>query len=373
MIADASTLSVLHLCSIKGRGGTGYMAGRVARLLHEAGHTVTVGACAGSKMEGRAREAGIPTLDGLKLRRGFHPIDLWRDVATVRSFLRKERVDILHSWHSIEYWTAALAVLGTPTKLVRTRGLVTPLRGHIFNKMIHARTAVVFATCGRIEEEYRKAGFGMANVMALVDGVDTTRFHPEVDGTRVRSETGIPAEAFVVASVGRLESVKDHGTLLAALAHMPDDAHALLAGDGSCREALEQQAKSLNLSGRVHFLGVRDDIPDVLAAADAYCLCSTGSEGSSRATLEAMACGLPCVTTFVGMLPDIVKPGRSGLLFTAGDAEALAECLENLQMDNGLRRRLGRGALELVQAGRTEASMLASVEAAYRHAVGRGG
>ncbi len=364
-------LRILHLCSIKGRGGTGYMAGRVCRLLHEAGHQVWVGACPESKVAERAVEQGLPLLSGLHLRRGFRPVSLATDVRLIRRAIREHDLQIVHAWHSIEYWTAALAVTGTPTRLARTRGLVTPISPHFFNRLLHRRTGAVFATCRRIAENYRAAGLGMDNVFPLVDGVDVQRFRPGLDGGAVRAALGIPLTAPLIASIGRLEPVKDQATLLRALAKLPADVHALFAGDGSQRVELERLAGELALTGRAHFLGVRADIPELLAAADIYCLCSVGSEGSSRATLEALACGLPCVTTLVGMLPDIIKPGRTGLLFPPGGIDALAECLDNLLADSTLRRRLGEAGRRLAESAHSEATMVDSVIEVYRRMLNR--
>lgn len=368
--STGAPLRVLHVCSIKGRGGTGYMAGHLCRLLRERGHEIAVAACAGSKVAERAAQDGLPLLEGLQLRRGLHPVSLLRDIALLRRYVTARRVQIVHAWHSIEYWTCAAAIAGTGAKLARTRGLVTPVRPHFFNRLIHNRTAALLATCGKIEALYRESGLRSDNLFRLQDGVDTARFSPGRDGSALRRELGIPPEAFVVANVGRTEPVKGQRTLLDALARL-EGVHAVIAGDGSLRTELARQAEASGAGARVHFLGVRGDVENVLAAADVYTLCSVGSEGSSRATLEAMACALPCVTTGVGMLPDIVKPGITGLLFSPGNAEQLAECLANLANDSGMRRRLGAAARRLVEERHSETAMALSVETAYLAALGQ--
>jgi len=369
--APAAPLAVLHLCSITSRGGTGYMASHICRLLHGRGHRVVMGTRAGGKVEERAREDGIERLDGLRFRPGFHPVDLWRDVQRIRQALRERAIQIVNAWHSIEYWTAALAVRGTGVRLARTRGLVTPQRPHLCNRFLHARTHAVFATCRRIEANYAEAGFGTDNVFLLPDGVDTERFRPGGDRAPVRQELGLADDVILIANVGRLQDVKDQTTFLRALAQLPASVHGVIAGDGPSRESLLQEAAALGLGGRAHLLGVRADIPAILAAADIYTLCSVGSEGSSRATLEAMAAGLPCVTTTVGMLPDIVKPGRTGLLFGPGRVEELVECLENLLADGSLRRHLGKAARAFVEAHHSETVMVRRVEEVYRAILAR--
>jgi glycosyltransferase involved in cell wall biosynthesis len=357
--------TVLQVCSIKGRGGTGYMAVRVARLLAEAGCRVFVAPCPGSKLEERARAEGLPVVEGLRLRRGFHPLDLCRDVRILRRTIRREAVDIVHTWHSIETWTGLLATLRTPARLARTRGLVTPPGPHLANRLLHARTGALFVTCGRIRTAWREAGFSMETVFDLVDGVDHERFRPGRDGSRIRAEAGVPPGAFCLASVGRLEPVKAQATILRALVSLPESVHLLLAGGGSLRGALEEEAVALGVRPRTHFLGIRSDVEDVLAAADAYVLASRGSEGSSRATLEAMAAGLPAVTTPVGSLPDIVRSGETGLLFPPGDADVLSAQIGRLLGDDDLRGRLGRAARDLIERERTETAMVRSLLDGY--------
>ncbi len=349
----AGTLTVLHLCSIKGRGGTGYMAARLCRLLRDQGVRVLVGACAHSKMDARARAAGLERLEGLHLLRGFHPRALAADVRRIRACVRRENVDIVHAWHSIEYWTAAAALLGLRARLARTRGLVTPFRATWVNRLIHRRTALVHAACTRIAERYREAGFDMRRVRVVHDGVDLDRYAPGGDPGPVRREAGVPPDAPVVAAVGRLEPVKGHRVLLEAFAQVrarAPQAHLVLAGDGSERPALEARAGAEDLRGAVRFLGVRKDVPAVLAAADVFALASVGSEGSSRATLEAMAAGLPVVASAVGTLPDLVREGETGLLAPPGDAQALADGLCALVADPARRRTFGRAARARAEA-----------------------
>jgi glycosyltransferase involved in cell wall biosynthesis len=360
--------TVLHLCSIKGRGGTGYMASRLARLCAEQGARVIVGACPGSKMEERAREAGLEVLEGLRLRRGFRPRSLAGDLRRIRRCLREEGVEIVHTWHSIEYWTGALATLGTPAHLVRTRGLTTPVRGSVVNRLIHDRTAFVHVTCRAIWENYRAAGLDLERVLLVPDGVDLERFHPRVRGEALRREVGLPPEAVVVASIGRLEPVKGHEHLLAALASLAVDLprlHVLVAGDGSLRNGLEAQARRDGLGRRVHFLGVRSDIPTVLAASDIFALASVGSEGSSRATLEAMAAGLPVVASEVGMLPDLVEPGLSGYLVPPRDPPSLAGRLRQLAESPGLCAAMGLNARVRAEQHFDEVRFAERILAAY--------
>jgi glycosyltransferase involved in cell wall biosynthesis len=119
-------------------------------------------------------------------------------------------------------------------------------------------------------------------------------------------------------------------------------------GDGPLRGDLERQAQGLGLTGRVRFLGVRSDVPDVLQAADIFALLSV-SEAASLTLLEALASRLPAVVTAVGGNPEIVRDGREGLLVPRGDAAAAASALLRLLDDPGTAGRLGEAGRARVE------------------------
>ena len=149
----------------------------------------------------------------------------------------------------------------------------------------------------------------------------------------------------VVVAVGRLKYPKDTRTLVEAAAQVPGDWRLDLVGDGPERAELEQ------VSGeRVHFVGERDDVPELLAGASVFVL-SSRSEGFPISVLEAMAAGLPVVASDVGGVREQVEQEVTGLLVPRGDAVALASAIERLVRDPELRRRMG-------EAGRARAARL---------------
>ena len=162
---------------------------------------------------------------------------------------------------------------------------------------------------------------------------------------RLRAALGVPADACVVTSVGRLVPQKGLDLLLEAWSHGMLDlpARLWLAGAGPARSELEAKAASLGLADRVAFLGRRDDVPDVLAAADVFVLASR-AETTPIALLEAMAAGLACVATDVGDCRSMLEDGAAGCVVTAGDVGGLAAALRELVADGALRQRLGEAA-----------------------------
>lgn len=143
---------------------------------------------------------------------------------------------------------------------------------------------------------------------------------------------------------------KGHREFFTALAALPDGypVEALIIGGGRREAEMRRLAAELGLAGRVHFLGQRDDVPDLLSALDLFVLPSH-SEGVSLALLEAMAAGLPVIATAVGGLPEVVTDGDNGLLVPPEDPEALATALERLLEDPALAQRLGANARRHVE------------------------
>jgi glycosyltransferase involved in cell wall biosynthesis len=195
---------------------------------------------------------------------------------------------------------------------------------------------------------------------------------PEVRG-RTRAELGILDDERVVTVVGSLYAVKGHRYLLEAapriLRACPSTVF-LIAGRGDLDAALREQARSLGIESRVRFLGLRQDVPALLAIGDVFVQPSL-SEGLSIAILEAMAAARAVVTTRVGGNPELVVDGQTGLLVEPADAGALAAAVTRVLADPPEARRLGDNGLARVQSRFTIEAMVREYEVVYDEALGR--
>jgi glycosyltransferase involved in cell wall biosynthesis len=150
--------------------------------------------------------------------------------------------------------------------------------------------------------------------------------------TRVnlRNDLGLD-DQFVWLAVGRLDAPKDYPNLLTAMARLRKEHRVLLiAGDGPLRQPIERLAAELGISEKVRFLGIRKDIPQLMAAADAYVM-SSAWEGLPMVLLEAAASSLPIVTTAVGGNNEIVHDEVNGFLVPASNSEALAGAMQRIE------------------------------------------
>ncbi len=197
---------------------------------------------------------------------------------------------------------------------------------------------------------------------------------------RLRSELGIPPEAFVVAAVGQIVPWKSHHVLLDAVGRLrraPEGveircliAGADLFGDHPDYEALlRARAMQPDLRGAVTFLGHRTDVTAVYNACDAFALPSR-REPFGRALVEAMACGKPCIACNEAGPAEIVADGETGLLVPPGDAGALAVAIDRLRRDAALAACLGEAGRARALAEYTEATTAARTASLYRELLG---
>lgn len=182
-------------------------------------------------------------------------------------------------------------------------------------------------------------------VTTIHNGVDTRRFSPEARSA-VRISLGLDDSVFTIGTVGRLDPVKDHTSLLQAFLPIARSAQRvclIIAGDGPMRRAIESLSSELAISEKIRLLGERHDIPQVLKACDIFTLTSI-AEGISNTILEAMASALPVVATRVGGNPELVDDGVSGYLVSARDVSALTAAYESYFYNPKLRDQHGRNA-----------------------------
>lgn len=197
----------------------------------------------------------------------------------------------------------------------------------------------------------------------VYNGVPLERFTRATPLPR-ESLTGRDSGRALAAFVARFDPAKDHTTLLRALARVPQ-CDLLLVGDGPMRSAMEELARTLGIADRVHFLGRRHDIPQILKTCDFYVHYSV-YEGFGIAAVEAMAAGLPVIASDVPGLGEVVK--GAGVLVPAGDEERLADAMRSLLGSPARRQELAAASMRRSRDFSIEATAAAFL-AIYRSAL----
>lgn len=215
----------------------------------------------------------------------------------------------------------------------------------------------------RIHERF---GYRPRRWAYIPNGFDTNRYCPDsVAARKLRVELCLPNDARLVALIARCDPMKDHATFLAAakkIVTLRPQVHFLLAGKHT--QLLTPRVAEAGLQGRVHLLGLRHDIDRLFAGVDVACLSSAFGEGFSNVLGEAMACGVPCVTTDVGDARTIV--GNTGLVVPPRDPAALASAVINLvDRDPDARVALGNAARARIQARYSLSSVIDKYQSLY--------
>ncbi len=254
-------------------------------------------------------------------------------------------------------------VIGTEVNIYQNKKPVHAL----LEKWLMRRTDAVVASAASVREFYiDQVKADPAKVEVIYNAVDWSQLQTTMSRDEFRSSVGVPQDVPVAGIIARLTAQKAHQVLFDAIAHDPGLArlHLLVVGDGELRGALAASAATLRIQDRVHFLGARRDLGNILASVDLFAMPSYW-EGLPLSMVLAMGAGLPVVASRVAGIPEVVTDGVSGLLVTPGDTADLAAALNRLVHDDTLRVRLGQEACAFVRPRFGVDGYVASMSALY--------
>jgi glycosyltransferase involved in cell wall biosynthesis len=355
---------VLQLIPVLSVGGAEVVVLLLARALSRLGHEVTVvalGPSSGSWIERALREEGV-ALRFLDKGPGLDP----RCVPRLRRTLRELRPDVVHTHlHVLKYLLPARPRCPVVHTLHNLAQHEATRSDQALQQLAFRLPGVRAVAIGRgVAESFREL-YGLEPAANIPNGIEVLQQRsPAGTGEEARRELGVGLAAPVFVTVGRLHAQKNHRLLLSAWADARLErlgATLLVVGDGDLRAELEEQAGPLG--ARVRFLGIRRDVPRLLAASDAFVL-SSDYEGNPLVVMEAMAARRPVVATSVGCVPELIEPG-TGRLVPAGDLPALTRALVELASDRPLCAELGVAAGDLALRRFDAAVMAASYERVY--------
>lgn len=181
-------------------------------------------------------------------------------------------------------------------------------------------------------------------------GIDLKDYqNPAPTNQAKRDELGIPADAFVLISVGELNENKNNKVIISALAQLNrKDIHYVLCGIGDKEQALKEQAEAAGLSDNIHFLGFRKDVKQLYEMADCFVM-SSYREGLPRSIMEGMASGLPCIVSDIRGNVDLVEAQVGGYLCKSDDYSDFANAISELAQNTEVREQMGAYNLEKIK------------------------
>jgi glycosyltransferase involved in cell wall biosynthesis len=297
------------------------------------------------------RNTGVPfQVLGLDpgIRRPWHVLGIQRH-------LREVQPDIVHTFllTASLYGRLGAILAGVPIIVGTEVNIYEHKRSYhaLAERLLMRGTDRVVVSAESVREFYvRQVHADPSRVDVIYNAVDWSQLQTTTPAGALRAAVGVPADVPVAGIIARLTEQKAHRYLFDAMAATPELAslHLLVVGDGDLRHDLRERVARLGLSGRVHFLGARRDLGDVLAAVDLFVMPSLW-EGLPLSMVLAMGAGLPVVATRVAGIPEVVQDGVTGVLVPPADVPALGAGLARLVSDPALRQRLGAAAAAFVR------------------------
>jgi len=326
--------------------------------------------------------------DALEANLTVHPVPIvgplnpLRDplaIVSLAEVIRERRPALVHAHGSKAGLIARMAVLlaGRVPTIVTVHnqvlyGSISPLMRWVYVTMerrLARRTARIITVSEALRREMVDVfGLDPALVTTVYNGLDLGPFLAGSDRAKARERYGIPAGALAIGLAARFAPQKALDVLVEAAVPVLErhpDARLVLAGSGPLLEFVRTRARASSVRDRILFPGLETDMPGLLSALDIYASAAI-AEGLGLGTIEAMAAGLPVVSTTAGGTPEVVEDAVTGVLVPPGKAAQLTEALLRLAKDPALRRRMGEAGRARALERFTEERMLEGTAEVYR-------
>lgn len=331
-------MKILHVITSLRLGGAEKLMVDLLPRLQQRGHEVAIYVFLGiqTPIVDQLRLSGINVILGGEENSVYSP----KHIIVLRQLMPK--YDIIHTHNTSPQLFAAIANIGRAIPLITTEHNTTNRRrNHSLFRPIdkwmyrqYKRIICVSDSCFTNLQTYLPRSARLP-LCIINNGINIQRFAHASESAEYNHTT--MQAAHILINVAGFREQKDQPTIIRAMRLLPNDYHLLLVGDGVCMSACKQLAKTFDVERRVHFLGIRTDIPDLLKSADVVVM-SSHYEGLSLSNLEGMAAGKPFVASDVEGLREIVS--GYGVLFPHEDERALADEIHKLCEDSHYAARI---------------------------------
>ena len=379
-------MKILHLFSNRKLTGPAEPALNLCAQLKSRGVDVLFACCSSKRdrmaaVRNRAEELGLDPITSFQLKKHFNLKDNLQDLRTLPRFLRRQKIDLVHTHLDNDHLLGAHAARNSKAGVVVLRSCYKGQgpRRTVRNRYIFGRytdAVIVHSDIARtaMREKFK---FPPDRVWLVGGAVDTDRFDPAKAGRDMRPEFGLEPDDFVVGIVARIQKHRRFDVLLEAMkivSRRDPRIKLLIVGRGTkMRELAVEPVRKMGLNGSVKFAGyqVGADYVSTLACLDAKVFLVPGTDGTCRAVREAMAMGKPIIAARRGMLPEIVDHGLNGIIIDDTPA-ALAEAIYHLARDRALLRSMSEEALKKALNKYLLSAQAKEVIAIYERQIGVG-
>jgi glycosyltransferase involved in cell wall biosynthesis len=370
-------LRILHTVSSWRWTGAAEPTAYIALNQLRQGHEVQLACIGGSSLEENAHELGLDVITQLDFKARLNPFAHINQILKMRDYLRRERIDVVHTHLAHDHWVAGLAIpilaKHDPRPILartahREELRIDPLHTWLFKK----RTDLIFA----VSKEQRrqicdKWQLDEERVPLLYGAIDLKRFRLGLDGSHLRKEWKVPNGAPLVGMIGRMRPGRGHLWVLKTapevMKEIPD-ARFVLCGRGGLKSDVRNRISELG--DKVHALAPgylpQEELAASYHAFDITLVLGIGSDKTCRGLLQAMASGRPIIAMRKGVIADIIKDGYNGLLVDRDDVEGLANAIIDLIKNPDKAASLGIAARQTAEEHFREDQRAVAITSAYQ-------
>lgn len=345
-------MRVLHVIASSQRRGAEIFASDLIGALHDLGAEQQVAIIHGAQGDHIRFQAPVDVVGNGSGSSSDRPFDL-RPSANLRRLARRWRPQVIQAHGGEALKVSAFAGLDPPLVYRRIgcapSTLSRPWR-RLASRLMMSRSDMVVAVAEAVRHEsIRLFGIAPNRIMTIPNAIDIDRLFPNSDRETTRDRLGIGRDSIIVLSIGALRWEKDplaHARIGGKVLNAVPNAVHVFVGDGPMRRQVEQEVSAIGLASRTRFLGIRSDVPDLAAAADALLFASRpdGMEGMPAVLIEAGMLGLPVAAYDVAGVSEVVSDGETGRLIGWGREQELGDALIALLSNPALGAAMGNAA-----------------------------
>lgn len=303
----------------------------------------------------------VMTYPGTELQKEFEAVGIkvitWhpeykrnrQEIKKLRDYIIENKIDIVHLFNSRAIQTGIQAAKKLPVKVVLYRGYTGNIHWYdptAYLKYLHPRVDRVFCNSIGVEQLIRRQKFWKTNVPVTINKGHDLAWYEGYQPLDIKKELGIPEDAFLLVNVANNRKMKGIPYLLKAMNLLPADAniHLLLIGRDMDDPKHLKIIEAGDKKDKIHILGFRKDVLNIVAACDTFVLSSIIGESITKSVLEAMSLGVAPIITDIPGNVELVEPGKNGLVVPMKKPAAMAQAIMQLFNNRELCKTMGQAS-----------------------------
>ena len=337
----------------------------IFKEMSKTGVNITVMTYGESQHAKEFKELGIDVID-------FHPQKKFnkKEIGRIKDVVVKKEINIIHAFSSKASYAAVQASKGTDVKLVLYRGFTGNLEWwnpSSYLKHLNSRVDAIMCNSLGVKEYFDKQLFFKKSKAVTINKGHNTSWYTQYQPINIKQELGLSNDAFLLINVANNRKMKGIPYLMKTIALLPKskNIHLLLAGKGMKTRENITILKEAGVQDRVHFLGFRKDVLNIVAACDVFVLSSLFGESITKSVIEAMSLQKPAIITDIPGNVELIKNGESGFVTPVKNSKAMAQAIVNMYDNPEKTKQMGIAAKSRIENQLSSKQTVIQLKALY--------